>query len=128
MAKIKKLDWSELKTLGQPRHPIADHLKKYWPVYTQIIFTTGAFMLTSPHSALAATNIDASGTRIYQKIVNIGKWVIIIKGSIDIIQNITAGDTQSAKKQFLGYLMVYGTLFALPWGMDQVQSVFQGGM
>lgn len=129
MARAKHLDWSELSTIGQRKDsPVIIHVKEHWPLYLQVGLTASAFMFAGPGVALAASSLDAKGNMIYLKIVNIGKWVIIIKGAIEIIQNITSGDIQSAKKQFLGYLMVYGTLFALPWGMDQVQSVFQGGV
>jgi hypothetical protein len=125
MARTKKLDWSELRTLGKKQNnPISKHLNKYWPIYLQVGLTAGAFMFASPGVALAAS-LDASGTQIYAKIVNIGKWVIIVKGGIEIIQNVTSGDFQTAKKSFLSYLLVYGTLFALPWGMNQVETIFK---
>lgn len=72
----------------------------------------------------AASSIDTAANAIYRKLLNIGKWVIIIKGGIDTIQNAVQGDLQSAKKNFLGYLLVYVVLWALPWGLKQVDILF----
>lgn len=74
--------------------------------------------------AAAATGIDIAAEKIYKKLMNLGKWVIVIKGGIDTIQSAVQGDLQSAKKNFLGYLMVYIVLWALPWGLKQVDILF----
>ncbi|OMF54661.1 hypothetical protein BK138_16000 [Paenibacillus rhizosphaerae] len=74
--------------------------------------------------AASATGIDVAAEKIYKKLMNIGKWVIVIKGGIDTIQSAVQGDLQSAKKNFLGYLMVYVVLWALPWGLKQVDILF----
>ena len=126
MAKVKKLSWSEVGRIGKTVvHPVVRHLKKYGAVYAQIIIYAGVIFF-SPSDVFAAGSLDASGNAIYKKIIGIGKWVIIIKGGIDTIQNVMGGDFDSAKKSFLGYLMVYGVLFALPWGMEQIETVFSG--
>lgn len=82
---------------------------------TFILFTDVTF---------AASSIDTAANAIYRKLLNIGKWVIIIKGGIDTIQNAVQGELQSAKKNFLGYLLVYVVLWALPWGLKQVDLLF----
>lgn len=73
----------------------------------------------------ADSAIDRQAEKIYYKIVNIGKWFIVIKGAFDIIKNVTNGDFDSAKKSSLGYLLVYVILHALPWGFDQVDQAFK---
>lgn len=70
------------------------------------------------------TGIDAAASQIYRKLLNVGKWVIIVKGGIDTIQSAISGDLQSAKRNFLSYLLVYVTLWALPWGLKQVDTMF----
>lgn len=77
-------------------------------------------------SAFAAgnTGIDAGANELYKKIVNVGKWVIIVKGGMDTIKHVAEGDFQSAKKGFLGYLLTYALLWALPWGMDEIEKLF----
>lgn len=126
MAKVKRFEWSQLQGIDQRRgSPVIAHLKQHWPLYLQISLATSAIIFAGPDVALAANSLDVSGNMIYGKIVNIGKWIIIVKGGIDIIQNVTSGDFQTAKKSFLSYLLVYGTLFALPWGMGQVETIFK---
>lgn len=107
------------------KETILAHLKKHKITYriigtTIIIFASG---IIDP-SVYAATGIDAGGNRIYSKLVNLGKWVIIFKGGFDTIQNTLKGDLDMAKKSFLQYLMVYIVLLALPWSMRQVDTVF----
>lgn len=77
-----------------------------------------------PGTSHAATGIDAVADKLYKKLLNVGKWIIIMKGGIDTIQSAIQGDVQSAKKNFLGYLLVYVVLWALPWGLKQVDVVF----
>lgn len=74
--------------------------------------------------AAGATGIDAAATKLYRKLLNVGKWVIIVKGGIDTIQSVVQGDMHHAKKNFLGYVLVYTILLALPWGLNQVDSMF----
>jgi hypothetical protein len=100
-----------------------DHLKKKKKYYYAAGITL--ILVGIPDVVSASTGIDKGGMRIYKKLINVGKWVIIVKGGIDIITSITNGDIDSAKKRFIGYLLAYGTLFALPWGMDQVEQLFE---
>lgn len=94
-------------------------------VITGTICLTTAFLLVPDQVAEASTGIDASARNIYSKLLNVGKWIIIIKGGIDTINNSVKGDFDSAKKSFLSYLIVYLVLNALPWAMDEVDNVFR---
>lgn len=73
----------------------------------------------------ASLGIDAGGRRIHATIVGVGKWVIIVKGSIDCIQSVLNGDVARAKQQFFGYLLCFGIMLALPWALDEVEGLFQ---
>jgi hypothetical protein len=84
-----------------------------------------AAVLLVPAAVEAATGIDAGGRRIHASIVSVGKWVIIIKGSIDCIQSVLSGDVQLAKRQFFGYLMCFGIMLALPWGLNEIEAIFK---
>lgn len=79
-----------------------------------------------PDLTFAASGIDAAASSIYTKLLLVGKWIIIIKGAIDTINNTVQGDFGSAKKSFLSYLMIYMILNALPWAMNEVDNVFKG--
>jgi hypothetical protein len=82
-------------------------------------------LVAVPAVASAATGIDAGGMRIYSTIVSIGKWVIVVKGVIDCIQAVLAGDFQMAKRQFFGYIMCFAIMLGLPWSMNEIERIFQ---
>lgn len=104
---------------------ITAHMKRHKIAY-RIVGTTIFIMLTTADIAFAATTgIDAGGRRIYTKLLSLSKWVIIIKGGWDIINNTVKGDFEVAKKSFFSYLMVYIILLGLPWALDQVDTVFK---
>ena len=100
-------------------------------IYKNILISAGVgaiAVLASPELAQAAdsfTGMEAGARRIYAKVVVVGKWVIIIKGSIDCIQSILNGDVSRAKQQFFSYLLCFGIMLALPWGLDEVEGLFQ---
>ncbi|MEF3311394.1 hypothetical protein PV433_21165 [Paenibacillus sp. GYB004] len=84
-------------------------------------------LLAIPASAFAAsTGIDVGAEKIYKKLLNVGKWVIVAKGGIDTIKSVADGDLQAAKRNFLGYLVTYAILWALPWGMGEIDKLFEG--
>ncbi|HZG83815.1 hypothetical protein [Paenibacillus sp.] len=79
-------------------------------------------------SAFAPTTqdaIDAKAEAIYRPLVGIGKWVIVFKGGLDTVTNMVQGDMISARKNFLGYLLVYVILLGLPWCLEQVEGIFE---
>lgn len=78
-----------------------------------------------PSVVEAATGIDARGAQIHMKLVGIGKWIIVGKGTVDIIQNVLNGDTDTAKSKFMGYLLMFALLLALPWGLNEVEALFR---
>lgn len=77
-----------------------------------------------PDIVFAESAIDRSASQLYDKLLVVGKWIIIIKGGIDTINNVVQGDFNTAKKSFLGYLVVYLVLQGLPWAMNEVDKVF----
>jgi hypothetical protein len=103
------------------------HINKYGSFY-RIGAVTVVILLSGGH-ALAAGLMDTSpldreAIKIYHEIVRIGKWLIIIKGGIDIIKCIGDGDFQAAKKHCFSYIMIYLLLLGLPYGMQKVDMVF----
>jgi hypothetical protein len=88
--------------------------------YTAIIFV-GGFDIAN-----ASDGIDQGARTLYAKLLSIGKWIVIVKGAISTVNNVIQEDIGAAKKNFLGYLVVYLILKGLPWGMDQVDHLFEG--
>lgn len=91
----------------------------------QTSLTACALYFGLEDTVFASTGIDAAGYTIYGKLVNIGKWIIIVKGALDTITNVVQGDYMSARKSFLSYLLTYLVLQGLPWAMNQVDVVFK---
>lgn len=81
--------------------------------------------LTGFDIASASSSIDAGAQVLYSKLLLVGKWIIIIKGAIDTVNSVVQGDLGGAKRNFLGYLIVYLVLNALPWAMNEVDNVFK---
>jgi hypothetical protein len=92
---------------------------------TKAAVLTGVVFLGSYDFVGAAGGIDIQARQLYSKLLLIGKWIIIIKGAIDTINNVVQGDFGTAKKSFLGYLIVYMILNGLPWAMDEVDTIFK---
>ncbi|MGF9711695.1 hypothetical protein [Paenibacillus naphthalenovorans] len=77
-----------------------------------------------PDSTFASTGIDVGAQRMYTKLLNIAKWVLVFKGGIDTVKSVADGDLPAAKRNFLGYFVTYGILVLLPWGMNEVDRLF----
>lgn len=90
-----------------------------------VITYTTIFTFTGLDFAFASNGIDAKAHHLYGKLLLIGKWFIIAKGALDTINLTLQGDSHSAKRNFLGYLLVYIILHGLPWAMGQVDVVFK---
>ena len=101
------------------------HFNKYGFVYkvvgaTVVIITAGCGL----DYAFASSGIDIAGRKLYVSLVNIGKWVIIFKGGVDIIKALGNGDIDHAKKAFFGHLLTYLFLLGLPFALDKVDELY----
>jgi hypothetical protein len=74
--------------------------------------------------AFAGSGLDEHASKIYDKLLGVGKWVIVAKGGIETIKSVASSDMQGAQKNFLQYLLIYALLWALPWGMTEVENMF----
>ncbi|WP_274362773.1 hypothetical protein [Paenibacillus thermotolerans] len=115
-------EWKQKTTI----EVIVEHLDRHKVVYrvaglTLTVFLTGADL----SFAADGGGIDASAEKIYRKLLSIGKWVIVFKGGFDTINNLVQGDMTAARKNFLGYLLVYVILLGLPWCLEQVDIAFK---
>lgn len=104
---------------------IAQHLKKHRIKYqiigmTLIVFATGGF----DGSVFASSGIDVGANKLYSKVLSIGKWVIIVRGAWETLNNAIQGDFGTAKKAFLQYLFIYVLLLAFPVAMNEVDKMF----
>lgn len=127
MGKYECMSISEF--MGRKSEPVPSkleqHFKKYGFVY-KVIGTTVIILAAGDFSfAFADTGIDKEARKLYYEIVDIGKWIIVFKGGIDIVKSVTNGDFDAAKKGFFSYLLIYLLLLGLPYGLDKVDQVFE---
>jgi hypothetical protein len=114
--------WQEESAISKFLTHLERHKIKYRVIGTAIVL----FLGVTDISFAADVGLDTAAEQLYKsKVLLIGKWIIIIKGAIDTIQKVVDGDFQAAKKNFLGYLMIYLILNALPWGMHQIDKIFE---
>jgi hypothetical protein len=81
-------------------------------------------LVAIPVDVFAASGVDVAGKRLYKRLLNIGKWVIVIKGGIDLIQSMFNGDMQKAKSTFMTYLLIFAALLGLPFALDEIENLF----
>lgn len=104
---------------------IKHHISRNKTFYIHVAGATIIFLFCGFDGSASASSIDVGARKIYDKLLNIGKWVIVIKGGIDFIQTVTNGDLDGAKKKFLTYLLIFAALHALPWSMDEIEKMFK---
>jgi hypothetical protein len=88
--------------------------------YAVVILFAGAGFET----AFASGGLDEHAAKIYDKLLGVGKWVIVGKGGIETIKAVASSDLPAAQRNFLQYLLIYALLWALPWGMNEVENMF----
>jgi hypothetical protein len=108
--------------LRREEEPFKRHFKKYGAVYKAAGISL--ILLSSGGTALASTGIEAGARTLYYELANIGKWIIIFKGGIDVVKAIGEGDVSTIKKAILTSLLSYLLLLGLPYGMDRVGELF----
>lgn len=113
-------DYKKGKGIGQK---IFDHVKRNKRTYVASGLTV-VFLTSGADVSFASAGFNSEVSTLYWQLVSVGRWVIIFKGAIEIIQNIANGDFESVKKKFVTYLVVYIALLALPWAMYKVDQVF----
>ncbi|MDD9312618.1 hypothetical protein PUS82_15190 [Cytobacillus firmus] len=129
MKKVKKMSVREFlngKDQETFQTKVTRHFKRYGTLYkiagsTVVIFMTGGGF---DYALAASSSIDTKANLIYYKLMDVGKWIIIFKGSIDTIKAVGNGDFDSAKKSFFSYLLIYILLLALPYGFEEIDKLF----
>lgn len=118
-------DWrkkqDEITTLDK----VANHMEQNNMMYAGAGLTlllTFGFDVT----AFAGTGIEEKARALYfDKFIGIAKWFIIGKGGWATVHKAIQEDFDGAKKSFISYLVVFIILLALPFTLDQVESVFK---
>lgn len=127
MSKAQVLSISEFMVNGFTKGPsvterVIDHVKRHQSIYIQagVLVVTVSLMGAADPSSV----IDVKAHAIYHKLCTIGKWIIVVKGGIDIIGAMMQGDMDRMKKSLIGYVIGYVALLGLPWLLDTANSMF----
>jgi hypothetical protein len=129
MAKMETINFSEFMR-GDYKKPTVmqstvKHVKEHKVVYTIAGYTV-VCLVGAPHFGLAAGGGTVGAEKLYYQLCKVGKWIIIGKGGWETINSAVKSDYESAKKQFLSYLLIYVILLGLPYAMDKVDELFTG--
>jgi hypothetical protein len=113
---------------GKEKDPFSVKVQRHFNKYGMIYKVAGATVIILAGidaSAFANSGLDVPARKLYYQLANIGKWVIVFKGGIDIVKAIGDGDTATVKKTVFSHLLIYLLLLGLPFGMDKVDEVFK---
>lgn len=123
-----------LSSKGEDRSAIdkvVNHIEKNQLIYkaaglSLVMLFNGIGMDGTVLAADGYTNgiIDKEASIIYKDLVDIGKWLIIGKGGWEVISSVLKSDFETAKKNFIGYLIAYVCLLGLPYAFDKVDTMF----
>lgn len=79
-------------------------------------------------SVYAATdplkNIDVAGDTILTIVRRFARYICIIMCSVGCIKVASEGDTKSISKICLKFIMIYGSLYIIPWFYDLIEKTF----
>ena len=77
--------------------------------------------------AVADTSkIDVAGNMFLEIVKHAGYWIILIVAICNVIKTATATNNNSdIFKVIAKYILIYATLFILPWAFDLVEGVFK---
>lgn len=92
------------------------------PGFAKIFF----LMLVFLNIPIAFAISDKMGMDLYYKLADgLVKIVLIFKGAFEVVQACLNGDMQSAKKNLIGYLLAFASIYLLPSAFDEIQRMFR---
>ena len=72
------------------------------------------------------TKIDVAGNMFLEIVKHAGYWIILIVAICNVIKTATTTNNNSdIFKVIAKYILIYATLFILPWAFDLVEGVFK---
>lgn len=112
---LQKMDSIATKIMGNPR------LKKL------VVFTIAGLNYAS--TVLADTTdaigkINTGGFMILGIVQTIGYWLCLIGCIMEILKAIMNGSSKDVGKIMLKYLLVFGSLYLMPFGFNLIREIF----
>ena len=94
-----------------------------------LIGSTTAILILKTNDCYAMADIskiDVAGNMFLEIIKHAGYWIILLVGICNVIKTATATNNNSdIFKVIAKYILIYATLFILPWTFDLVEGVFK---
>jgi hypothetical protein len=104
-----------------------NHISKYSanfqniPVFVKI-FLLMLVLLNLPEAYAIS---EKTGMGLYYKLADgIVKIALVFKGGFEVLQACLNGDFQTAKKNLIGYLLAFASIYLLPSAFDEIQNIF----
>ena len=94
-----------------------------------LIGSTTAILILKTNGCYAMadmTKIDVAGNMFLEIVKHAGYWIILIVAICNVIKTATTTNNNSdIFKVIAKYILIYATLFILPWAFDLVEGVFK---
>lgn len=106
---------------------VIGQIRKHKKAYRQlIVFVAVMILFTTPvfASGVNTKAIDKLGNRLLEIIRVIGYWIVIAKGSTEVIGKAAQGDVKGASKMLISYTGIFAILYLYPMLLDMVKEAF----
>lgn len=92
------------------------------------VFTIASINYTS--GVLADTTdafgkINKGGFMILGVIQTVGYWLCVLSCIMEILKTVMNGSTKDVGKVMVKYLLIFGSLYLMPWLFDLIKAVFE---
>ncbi|MDF2881723.1 MAG: hypothetical protein K0R54_2280 [Clostridiaceae bacterium] len=101
---------------------IAKKCKSHEDLFLKVIFLCFIFIF---NSTIAYADTGKGLTLYYKLAGGAVKLILIFKGAFEVVQACINGDVQGAKKNLIGYLLAFGSLYLLPTAFDEIEIMFR---
>lgn len=89
---------------------------------------TTLFLINNPSICFGADlgKIDILGNKFLEIVRRVGYWIALISALVEIIKTATRSGNNNSEiaKIIMKYLLIYATLYLMPWLFDMVREAF----
>ncbi|MDU5111159.1 MAG: hypothetical protein E6248_11975 [Clostridium sp.] len=72
----------------------------------------------------AGNKINEAGSTILGIVQSIGYWLCIIGCVMEILKSLMNGSSKDVGKIIIKYLLIFGSLYLMPWAFDLIKEIF----
>lgn len=93
-----------------------------------VVFTVASLNYAS--EVLADTTdafgkINKGGSMILGVIQTVGYWLCVLSCIMEILKTVMNGSTKDVGKVMVKYLLIFGSLYLMPWLFDLIKAIFE---